>query len=445
MERAVAYGDIHAEGESPRAQSMSLMAGAVLAIIAVAISAALAVWRPQSETGDAAIVLVRDSGALYVRVHDLLHPVLNLTSARLIAGTGEDPRPVTEASLTAGSFAGTDRGALLGIPGAPPVIGTPLTELESRWTVCDRGTTTVIAGPLRNGAVFGRQAADEAVLAAGPSRATFLLYGGVRARVDLAEVAVARALRIENLAPLPVSQVLLDMFPEVAPITAPVIVGVGAPGPIALAGFTIGEVVQVHQADGVTFYVVLAGGVQRIGQLTADLIRHNGPSPAVTAVAPVLINQLPLLGALPVETFPERIAAIEGQAVDGRAARTLCASWHAGSTDLLVSGGLPLTAEQLPARLARADGAGPLTDAVYLPAGRSAYVRPDGTRATGGSIITESGVRFPVGDAEAARILALPEVAVAAPRAVLEALPLGPRLTRSAALTAYDAVPAGSP
>ena len=438
MERALAYSDVHDEGESPRAQSVSLLVGAVLAILAVAVSAVLAVWRPQPEDGGAAIVLVRDSGALYVRVRDVLHPVFNLTSARLIAGTGEDPRPVPEAALT-----GTERGALVGIPGAPAVIGTPLTELESRWTVCDDGATTVIAGALdegHGGHGSRRLATDEAVLVSGPSDATFLLYGGRRARIDLIDPVVVRALGIENLAPVPVSRVLLDMVPEVAPITPPPIPGAGAPGPIVLPGFTVGEVVQVHQAGGVAFYVVLAGGVQRIGQVAADLIRHSGPSAAVTAVAPALINQLPTVGALPVDTFPDRIGALHGGGIS-----TLCASWYAGSTEFLAGGTVPLDAQQIPVRLAQADDEGPMTDAVHLPAGRSAYVHADGTRASVGSVITGSGVRFPVGDAEAARILALPDTAVAAPRAVLEALPLGPGLTRSAALTAYDVVPVGPP
>ena len=54
------------------------------------------------------------SGALYVRVGDTWHPVLNLASARLVAGTDINPQPVRESEFTH-----VKRGPLLGIPGAP--------------------------------------------------------------------------------------------------------------------------------------------------------------------------------------------------------------------------------------------------------------------------------------------------------------------------------------
>ena len=48
--------------------------------------------------GDAAIVMSRESGALYVRVGDTLHPVLNLASARLVTGSAANPRVVNESN-----------------------------------------------------------------------------------------------------------------------------------------------------------------------------------------------------------------------------------------------------------------------------------------------------------------------------------------------------------
>ena len=74
----------------------------------------------------------KESGALYVRVGDSWHPVLNLASARLIAATDANPRPVRESELSR-----TKRGPLLGIPGAPQLLGSPLPGDESVWTICD--------------------------------------------------------------------------------------------------------------------------------------------------------------------------------------------------------------------------------------------------------------------------------------------------------------------
>lgn len=424
MERAVTYGNVHADADSPRAQSVSMIAGGLLTVLLLLAGALLAVWRPSSELDDAAVVMVRDSGAVYVRVHDVLHPVLNLTSARLIAATGEAPRQISESALL-----DTEHGALLGIPGAPTAVGAPLAESESTWTVCDGDTTTVSAGVLPDGA----PGAGRAVLVAAPSGTTYLLYDGRRARVDLHDPAVVRVLGAENLRPAPVSRALLGLVPEVPAITAPQIPGFGAPGPAALSGFLVGDVVQVQQATGTEFLVVLAGGVQRVGQTAADLIAHQGPGMAVTAVAPAAVNGLPRLGILAVQTFPDSLASVHG--AGGGA---VCAVWSAGVTEIR------LGAQQKLPGLAQADGAGPLTDAVSLPAGRSAYVRADGATAATGWLVTGQGVRFRVADEESAHILGLAEP-VPAPRAALEALPRGPDLSRSAALTAYDVIPAGPP
>ena len=125
-----------------RAQSLSFIAGCVLAVIAIAGCAILAFVRPQGALGGAPIVIARESGALYVRIGDTLHPVLNLASARLIAGSPANPEMVSESEVTEAK-----RGPLVGIPGAPSTIARPLNGDESRWTVCDHATTTtVIAG-----------------------------------------------------------------------------------------------------------------------------------------------------------------------------------------------------------------------------------------------------------------------------------------------------------
>ena len=107
--------------------------------------ALLALLRPQAALDHAQIVMGRESGALYVRVGDTWHPVLNLASARLIAATDANPQPVRESELSR-----TKRGPLLGIPGAPQLLGPPLSADESAWTICDTDSdaaTTVVVGP----------------------------------------------------------------------------------------------------------------------------------------------------------------------------------------------------------------------------------------------------------------------------------------------------------
>jgi type VII secretion protein EccB len=432
-----------------RAPTLSLMAGSLLATIVAVGCAALAVLRPHASLGNTPIVMGQQSGALYVRVGDTLHPVLNLASARLIAATNSNPRPVDESELSR-----TKRGPLLGIPGAPQSLPEPLSGDEARWAVCDSDdattpTTTVVVGSVERPKSH-RLTTDQAVLVTPDSGvSTYLLYSGRRALVNLADHAVVGALRVDGLRPRPVSRTLLNATPESPPITAPRIRGAGGRGPAALSGFPVGSVLRMTRADGDEYYVVLSGGVQRVGQVTADLLRltdsHGNRS--IIAVAPDLIRASTTVAELPVSTFPDRVSAplVAGDT-------TLCVQWAnapSGGADIAVlAGGLPVLAGQTPVALSQADGNGPAVDAVYVPPGRIAYVRSiglsgDTSRAGTRYVVTDTGVRFAVHDDAAAHDLGLPPSAVPAPWPVLATLPPGPELSKANASVARDTVTAG--
>lgn len=372
----------------------------------------------------------RVSGALYVRVGDTVHPVTDLASARLIVGVSDDPRQVAATDLATAT-----RGPLLGIPGAPGTIGPALSAQDSTWTVCDDAVTTVIAGPVTADGAMRAIAPDRSVLVSSRSGSTYLLYGGSRAAVDLADAATVRALHLEGRAPRPVSPGLLSIIPEAPPLTAPVIPDFGGPGPQALSGFVVGDVIRVERAAATEYFVVLAGGVQRIGAVAADLIRFAGAQPGagITPVAPAVTADVPILGVLPVAEFPDRIGAPLAGDVP-----VVCAAWAQGKVTVRAGTALPLGDGQVPSALAQADGDGPAVDAVFVPPGRSAYVGSAATRTATGSVVADTGVRYPVGDADAARVLGLPEHPEPGPWPLLTLLPSGPELRRDAALVARD-------
>jgi type VII secretion protein EccB len=443
VECALLGGDVGAANGRLRAQSASLTVGCVLAAIAMAGCALLALLRPQAELDHTRIVMGKESGALYVRVGDTWHPVLNLASARLIAATAANPQPVRESELGR-----TKRGPLLGIPGAPQLLGPPLSADESAWTICDTDSsaaTTVIVGRTEGSSVR-RVGSEQAILVAPDSGSpAYLLYNGRRAVVDLAEAAVVRALRLEGRTPQRVSQILLNAVPEAPPITAPRIRGAGGKS-AGLPGFPVGSVLRITRVDGDEYYVVLAAGVQRIGQVAADLVRFGdsqGTANTVT-VAPDVIRTAPIVNTLPVASFPDRAPSDGGL---DRADTTVCVGWAAaasGHSDIafLAGSGLPAPAGQVPVTLSQADGHGPALDAVFLPPGRSAYVCGNGRVGTR-YLVTDTGVRFAIHDDDAARDLGLP-AAISAPWPVLAALPSGPELSRQNASVARDTV-AGSP
>ncbi|AFM15859.1 type VII secretion protein EccB, Actinobacterial [Mycolicibacterium chubuense NBB4] len=441
MEHALVRGDVRMVDDPLRAQSLSLISGAVLAVVAVAVCAALAVLRPAGGLGDASVVVVRETGAMYVRIDDTVHPVFNLASARLIVGSAAEPRLVAARALQ-----GVRRGPRLGIPGAPEQIPPPLGPDDADWTVCDdaAGETTVIAGAPAG----AREARTVLVTPRGASAATtFLLYDGWRARVDLRHPAVVRALRLEGVAAQPVSAALLSVIPEAPAIEPPRIPGAGEPGPRSLRDHPVGSVVAVARAGsaGSDYFVVLGGGVQRIGEVAADLIRYTDSrvDQQIPSVAPDVVGALPVVDSLPVTTYPDR-GGVDRAAV-------VCAHWRPGTgetgshTAVFTPHAVPATSRALP--FAGADAAGPGIDAVSVPAGHSAFVRSVGLTGDGqtsGSLflVDESGVLFGVRDQDTGTLLGLVGPAEPAPWPVLALLPRGPELDRDAASLAVDGFPA---
>src|ERR1700759_969894 len=443
IECALLGRDLRSVNEPMRAPGQSLMARLALAVILLAVCMVLALLRPQPGLLTAPILMEKQSGALYVRLGETLQRVLTRASARLIAKTNADPQPTTASALSRGR-----RGPLLGIPGAPQFLGTPLGEDELRWTVCDsRDGTTVVVG--RGEGPQSHNLAHDQTLLVRPSSggSTYLLYGGRRSVVNLADAAVERALGPQGQVPRNVSPLLLNVIPEAPPLTAPRIPGIR--GSSSIPGFPVGSVLRVTRAGGDEFYVVLADGVQRVGQLAADLVRFTNSqgTRTVMSVAPDVIRNAPAVTRLPVSGFPDQ-AKNPPPTGDG----TRGAGWAyaaSGNVDVSFSvGGLPLSDGDGPAALAQADGKGPAVDAVYLPPGRSAYVRATGL--SGGNLragtqyfISDNGVRYAVHDDDAAHDLGMPDAMISETSPVLAELPAGPELSRATAPVARE-VPAAN-
>ncbi|TQR82486.1 type VII secretion protein EccB [Mycobacterium hodleri] len=441
MMHALVRRDVAMFDDPLRAQSISLALGGLLAALVLAAGVVVGLVRGNGVPDSAPIVMARETGALYVRVGDALHPVPNLASARLVARSAADPVAADEASI-----AGVKRGPLMGIPGAPAAIGDPLRD--PAWTVCDDDRTVVAVG--RSDVDHLDSSRPVLVTPRGEGAATtYLLYDGQRATVDLRNIAVVRALRLDRVVPVPVSRALLDVVPEVPAITPPSIAGAGTPGPASLAGAAIGSVVSV----GGERFVVLRQGLQRVGEVAADLIRYaydTGGRPP-TNVAPTAVAALPVADELPVGTFPRRVGTPVG-AADGYA---VCARWQSGvsastsSNTVVAVGESPYRDATRITVLAQADGAGPAVDAVAIPGGASVYVRSArilGDDGAGGArfLVTDSGAVFGVHDDDTAKFLGLSDVSETAPWPILANLPRGPELAVDAASVVRDGFPTPS-
>ena len=110
---------------------------AILSAVAVAGVAVLGVFKPSAPSGwESGLAVDNSSGAEYVYSPQdkQLHPVLNITSAKLLLGTGFKKFDVPDSVINGGQ--NVSIGAPIGILNAPPDVPTPGNVDLAQWTLC---------------------------------------------------------------------------------------------------------------------------------------------------------------------------------------------------------------------------------------------------------------------------------------------------------------------
>ncbi|AWH96140.1 type VII secretion protein EccB [Dietzia psychralcaliphila] len=444
---AVVARDVRMLHDPLRRQSTGLMVGAVAAVLGCAGAAVLALLDPTPDVDRAVLMVGRDSGQMYVRAGDTVHPVFNLASARLVTGQPAEPTTVRDSDI-----AGTRRGGLLGIPGAPSALPAHRDAggaAAVSWTVCDevadadRGRPRIISTSVvaREGAAGpGRDTAGDEVVLADQDGRGWLLRDGTRSRIDLSDGDLLAILGLGGVAPRPVTAALIDPLPEVDPVVRPEIEMAGRPVDYGLDSLRIGQIFTVDTASGTGTYVALADGVQEVGPVVADVIRSTSTVGAVVSVDPDRMG-VPRSMALDVDAFPadrpsvlstgdSPVLCVRDSAREGTMARRVT---------VVAGAPAPPAAEARP--LAGADGGGPAVDAVGIPGGGllvAAVGRGTSTRGAVTTIVTDTGVRFDVPDPETAAVLGVGGTPVPVDGAIIDRLPAGPRLDRDSALVSRD-------
>lgn len=440
-----------------RTQTRGVLMGA-LVVVTLMLGCLVFSWiRPGGNVGNDVILADRDSSALYVRVNDVLHPVANLTSARLIAGEPAKPAGVRTAELDK-----LPRGLHVGIPGAPERM-VQNSSRDADWTVCDSvgnvyPGVTVIAGPLSTGSERAAALADDqAVLVdiGTPDQpSTWLLWDGRRSAIDLNDQAVTGALGFGVNIPEPrrISAGLFNAIPEGAPLRAPEVPGAGAPPNFDLsAPVPAGAVVVAYSADNTLLhYAVLPDGLQPISPAMATLMRATNsygleqpPRLGADEVA-----KLPVSRQLNTDSFPSQRITV----ADTAAAPISCVRWtkaadaSTSSLNLLSGAALPIADGVRPLDLL--PSAGISAARVVLPVGTGYFTQTVGQEPTSpiaGSLfwIADTGVRYGIEGADTDELaktvvaLGLTPPATAIPWSVLSLFTAGPALSKGDALTAY--------
>lgn len=198
------------------------------------------------------LIVATDTGARYVSVEGVLHPVINTASARLLIPSEEFSVISTDRSTLAGVEVGTP----IGILGAPDDLPDPASLRNSGWTACvdddpaaavsvaDKSIATVQPGA---GAVVRRD--DD----------LFVIAGGLRYAVPAAEAdAVLRAAGLGTTDIVSVDGRWLNLFApgeNLAPIT---LRDIGTR--VANSDLVVGEVVNVQGRPTEERYVITSRG-----------------------------------------------------------------------------------------------------------------------------------------------------------------------------------------
>jgi type VII secretion protein EccB len=439
-----------------RTQSRAVLTGVLIVITGLIGCFLFSFIRPSGSAGTDSILADRSTAALYVKVGEQLHPVLNLTSARLIVGRADNPTTVKTSEID--QF---PRGNLVGIPGAPERMVRNDTR-DADWAVCDAvggadPGVTVIAGPTGSGGERAAAlAADQAVLvqnADGVNAGTWLLWDGRRSRIDLADRAVTDGLGLGGVIPAarPIAPGLFNAIPESAALTAPAIAEAGAPPRFPLpAPAPVGAVVAAFDADNtIRYYAVLADGLQPISPVLAGILRNTNsygldqpPRLAADEVA-----RMPVSRAIDTSAYPAAALTL----VDAAADPVTCARWTkpegAAESSLSLLGGatLPLPDGLRTLELVGA-GRGTTADRVAIRPGSGYFVQTVG-QAPGSPVagslfwVSDTGVRYGIdtgGDGDAVAALGLSAPPLPVPWAVLAQFAAGPTLSRGDALLAHD-------
>jgi type VII secretion protein EccB len=439
-----------------RTQSRAVLTGALILITGLAGCFVFSLIRPAGSAGTDTVLADRSSAALYVRIGEQLHPVLNLTSARLITGRADNPTTVKTSEID--QF---PRGNLVGIPGAPE----RMVQNESRdaeWTVCDASSgadtgVSVLGGPVAFGSERAEPLADDQAVLVSNDAGTWLLWDGKRSPMDPANRAVTDALGFGGTptAPRPIAAGLFNAIPEAPALVAPPIPDAGAPPRFPLpVPAPVGAVVAAFEADNtIRYYAVLPDGLQPVPQVLASILRNTNSYG---------LNQPPRLGADEVSRLPVSHLLDTGAypaepvtVVDAAADPVTCARWtkavdaEQSSLSLLSGAALPMPEGMRTLDLVGA-GNGVTADRVALTPGRGYFVQTVGQEPgspTAGSLfwVSDTGVRYGIEPGEngqaadqtvAALGLTAPPVPV--PWSVLAQFAAGPTLSRDDALLAHD-------
>ena len=259
-----------------RAHIFSLAATALICLGALA----MAVFKPAIDPGDAAIIQA-ESGQLYVRIDNQLHPVANLASVRLIVGEAADIHTGSDTILK-----NLPKAVPIGIVDAPGLIAPPATATQklvphachtttkpanrldmapNQITVIMQETGANVTTTNQTTPIFQQLATGHALVAL-VDQAEWLVTANGRSILPPADTPDGRNIR-HRLGITPTT-------PRWSP--PPQIFSAIAEKPPATIPTGILEILRIPGADNPQFWARTADGVVRLAPIQADILVDSG-------------------------------------------------------------------------------------------------------------------------------------------------------------------------
>ncbi|WP_165857995.1 type VII secretion protein EccB [Corynebacterium alimapuense] len=387
VEHGLVFGDIRMIYDPLSVRRRAMVFGLV-AVALLGLGSGLLAWlKPAADPGDSSILQTAD-GALFVKVGEVVHPVGNLASARLITGEAEEPARIADHLLV-----GLDRGAPLGIHPAPLVLAQ--SSDEQPWAACyHQEKVTVLSG--EQTAPLG---GHRGVIANGAD-SQWLLTNDGRSQLPPADTAQGRVIRraLAITAGTPSWEPPVEVLGAVEELP-----------PLRLPSVMPEEIFDT----GTQSWARGPEGIAPLTQTQAMILADSGvPVSTVSRSVP----------AEHADSFFEHdLPAFAPMWVDP-AEISICAE-GSGQVSTLMPATEGLAPVELP-------GESVADEFIGLPEGATAV-----DTGFGFHIVDTTGLRHPVPDSESLSALGVPDP-VAAPWAILRLLPEGLPLDRGTALTA---------
>jgi type VII secretion protein EccB len=445
LEHAIVRRDTRMFDDPLLFYSRSVALGVLVSVLIVVGALAMAFFKPQGKLGGGNLFVDRATNQLYLMVSAQLHPVYNLTSARLVLGNPAEPTVVKSAELS--KF---PKGQSIGIPGAP--YATPVSsDSSSVWALCDTVSRADTINPtLQTSVISMPLVIDSSVNPILPSEALLASYQGKdwiisttgRHATDLADRPLTSALGIPVTAkPTPISAAMFNALPDDGSWQLPPVPHAGAPNTLGLPEeLVIGSVFQVQTVFGGQYFVVLPDAVAHVNANTASALRA-AESYGLVAIPSVVKSQVV---RIPERDYPSPLPDEPIKIVSRPNEPALCWTWErktgeqSPKTTVVTGSHLPIAVSAMSQGIKQIQG----TATVYTDGGKYVQLQsPDPRYGESLYYVDPQGVRYGLPDQQTAGALGLTSPKPA-PWEIVRLLVDGPVLSKEAALLEHDTLPA---